>query len=511
MAEAVASPDDAPCNARFNTKDMQNSLEALRACPSPPNHAPRASRPQKLQVDPQGAVVSVASSSRQAVPVAPPTPDIEPSSTLPAQQTLGVPKSGLLTPDKSVSSVFDNSARQLPARSLSKALSGSDTRPQKLSGAYLYPLMAVEDGIRRKWASNLRPRIDDALANSGDIRSRLRFTQELIQAKKRGFARIVSRGAVKPTIVITVANKEDRQRARRRLRRLDWVAGMKQDCGVSLMVVINPDYPKLASGSSSERRTALDYTITMNVPSLTGILCGGRINLPAPSQMTGQNTCTFGGVIIIDGQLYGLTAGHGLVRRSLDPSFGTRETSINSKRSRVSEGGVEDPTSPFVFEEDDYSVLSGSDNISLANSSVNLDSNDMSSPMEMHWNTGISDQLETAMLFPTEMSQEEIKLRNCDWALVKVPNISKLNMNKYLNPNGEKVWHTVDRIASDIDPPAGAVTVIFAPDYTVNGYLSPNLASHCVGPYLLDVRLIVLEDDLREYAQVYIETYAYKL
>lgn len=432
-------------------------------------------------------------------PTPPTTPISSGSSVIPAQLgILNTAPTGTVTPQNSIFST-SHSAKQNSTKG-SIFHSGALKDCEKLREAYINAVMPIDRDIDNKWNLNVRGPLDKIL---DDIVQTRGVNQELMYAAPRKF-RKPRDSDFKPTIVVSVADAQDRKRVKRRIKELKWLEEKIHDCQLKLMVVIDP--VKLQSRGQAVQGTtsAISHETSLAAYTSTAWLCGRQIILLQPSEMTGEYTCTLGGVLVVDSKLYGLTAGHAFFSNPNPTTSSESRPSSSSDSIRIINESLDDLRNPFVFDEEDTDSMgphTDEDSASLASSLTGNQSEEVDTPSRVpgtkpdEW-PGIS--LPCTVVAPAAPSHSPRVARNCDWALVELPQSGLVEANAYYD-RGLGVEHRVSGSKTTLERPSGDVAVIFSPNNVVHGHLSPNSASHGVGPYLFDVRLVVLQEEIREY------------
>ena len=375
-----------------------------------------------------------------------------------------------------------------------------------LEEAHLYPLMLIDLEIETQWKKHVLKPVTEILDHK--VQDRLGYCQELVYAAKRGLWR--GKSPPKPTIVVSVATKADRDRVKKHCKKMPRLQKDIANCQLRLMVVIDPvNLQAVHSVTDPTSSSSMSTHITECTISVDG---GGRcaemISLPEPSAMTGEHTCTLGGTIVIKGKLYGLTAGHAFQLTHLDSV--RRSPSVYSASDCSAKTWLEDPQNPFVFPNDgdvgegeltDTCTRDGSTSptMSVASSKAYF-------PEALH--PSIDDNASEdrnairariiSPLAPTVNPDHPKRIvRNCDWAIVELPRAVRTRQNAYQRVDSHAIFD-VTRMAQETDRICGDVEVKLSHSTVARGCLSPNSTYYGVGPFLFDVRLVVLQRPLRK-------------
>lgn len=235
----------------------------------------------------------------------------------------------------------------------------------RLSGAQQQHLSALGCNIRKQgklyyslnmarsviddWEQDLKPRIDHHLSNlyqAGDL-----STQFVLASRHPDENRMT------PSVVILCLSKRQRKVILKSFKRSDWDERFREK-NLKLRVIIDTEFGEKAG---TDRRWALPrlsgpnpeiFGVSLTLPSSYPSLCGARIKLIYPERQgdsresdgTGRDEsksdnhalATLGGVIAIDGCLYGLTIAHAFGSYApLDINGGTTLQGLNDSNSSV--------------------------------------------------------------------------------------------------------------------------------------------------------------------------------
>lgn len=197
------------------------------------------------------------------------------------------------------------------------------------------------------WEQDLKPRIDDhldSLRSSGDS-----STQFILASRHP------EQNRMKPSVVILCLSKHQRKVILKSFRGRDWEDRFREK-NVKLRVIIDTEFgqragtdrgwalPRLSGPNPEVSRVS--FTIPQSHPSL----CGARIRLIYPeeqedsreakdagrdkSKSKKNGLATLGGIIAVDGCLYGLTIAHAFGSHSSQDSSG--ETTLQNVKDSAS-------------------------------------------------------------------------------------------------------------------------------------------------------------------------------
>ena len=237
--------------------------------------------------------------------------------------------------------------------------------PLQLSGTQQQHLSALGSNIRKQgklyyslnmarsviddWERDLNPRIDDHLSSlyqAGD------WSTQFILASRHP-----DENRMRPSVVILCLSKRQRKAILKSFKRSDWDERFREK-NFKLRVIIDTEFGEKAG---TDRRWALPrlsgpnpeiFRVSFTLPSSHPSLCGARIKLISSekqedsreadgagrddSKSEKHGLATLGGIIAIDGCLYGLTIAHAFGSHSLpDINEGTTLQSLNDSNSSV--------------------------------------------------------------------------------------------------------------------------------------------------------------------------------
>lgn len=483
----------------------------IQNLPSPPKEDPTLNPNPSQVTGTQHALIStqtqVATNSLGPAcgsPTPPPTPGTtgSPGTTLLQPANFGNAK-GSLTP-QTTGTTNSRSVASPGTSSSGQAVTNCGPRStlsRELKGAVLDLCMDINKQIEEKWEANVR-KLVNALV-SGAVRNSLRHEQEIMYAAKvRPWP--FGTGEKRPSIVVSVADSNDRKTVKKLLKQHQWLQDEISKCGLRLMVVEDP--AKLQSkGRLAEPTSATSlYKATLSTGSAAWSYCGATLT-SHPESKTSPAALALGGILIIDDAIYGLTAGHAFFDfgvAKLDTSSNETDRSSSESDNDLDEW-LDDPSNPFVFKEDDESFQDASTvNNALTSISGDIVPEKVSQILP---DPPKAKQLKSTRLYdvtvltpsinPSQRGENTLHHRNCDWALVELPPDVPIPPNRYFKSTEEV---PITRAVSDAARPSGLVQVVLPDNQILEGHLRANAASYRVGSCLFDVRLIYLDEMLRK-------------
>jgi hypothetical protein len=233
---------------------------------------------------------------------------------------------------------------------------------------------------------------------------------------------------------------------------------------------------------------------------LTSTACGLHLllNTSGPRK---QRHCTLGGLIVVNGAIFGLTAGHPFKDRFSNGSTHDRKDATVFE-SNVSE---QDDDEPFVFNDDDASSLeslSGSTSASSDNhaysSSTSVDYSDGEYIIPADSPTRKSPPY--SVTIPISVPKTSLTFENTpeylDWGVLETLPLSVSKLPNKITRIDPRYDTFVESIIST--PPQGEVAILIAGNGAQVGYLHSSPVTMRVNESVLEVRLITLEQVLCE-------------
>lgn len=358
----------------------------------------------------------------------------------------------------------------------------------------LYYSLNMARNLLEDWEQDLKPRIDDhldSLCSSGDS-----STQFILASRHPDENRM------KPSVVILCLSKHQRKVILKSFKGRDWEARFREK-NVKLRVIIDAEFGERAgpdrgwalprlSGSTPEV-SRVSFTIPQSHPSL----CGARIKLiyskeqedsweakgagRDESKSEKNGLATLGGIIAIDGCLYGLTIAH--VFGSHSPEDSSGETTIQSVKD--SDSSVDTASFSSSFEEslvDEFdSQLDAPSFIDLqfqqsSNSNFSTRDSDVSYDQEgIIVALGLGRHHDAYSSFPKTAPAHHRSPQHSDWALVQLE-FSFEHGNSYAKPGREELVDIVGVQSESMLHP-GEVWIIAGRSGVQAGALSDATAS----------------------------------
>jgi hypothetical protein len=294
-----------------------------------------------------------------------------------------------------------------------------------------------------------------------------------------------------PAIVITFDDKRERKEAYTFCSGLDWLETEREQHKFNLHVLLAERKAKVKKSMGldlDKACTAVEASIL--IPLEASTLCG--LTVFVRNERDGPNKkCVFGGLIKIDGVLYGLLARHPFDEANEDTA--TRPSSEDPDRaSNLSSDGEQPLTLSFKGSEEAEKAFPQPD-IDIAGSSGKTSE----SPRQGLSRESSMNHLSLRIrIYIPPTANAEKQEPDLDWALVDLSEIPRDLMSRILVPN--KVGNDlIDRLDNGQVGWEGTVKVAGAGPLPIPGHLHPLPVSLRLENSSHDVRLVVLEKPLR--------------
>ncbi|KAL8791249.1 MAG: hypothetical protein Q9213_000206 [Squamulea squamosa] len=343
----------------------------------------------------------------------------------------------------------------------------------------------MDDKLQAVWTQQIYDRLKQVLRNSIFTGTCL---QEFMMLGR-------SPDTLKPTLVINCGNASIRRQVEKILKTQGWLQELLKSNHLQCVTL----EVKLSPSSRISQCTTVAQVESNSVqvqPSAARTSCGSTVLI------SGQNGilqhCTLGGLLLVNGKIMGLTAGH---------PFQDFHHNALADQAQVAEDLDEDESSkncnePFIFNEDDDNTLDVS-----GTSSASLDMNVESSPASANGSPHDYNESTALSSLPVDLQQpnadtpsspsrvltpfNQIPFNDNDWALLEALPFdveSRPNNIEYLDSRHD--IH-INGIAST--GVCGEVIIGIRGNSPQLGYLCSSPAAMKMGKSILDVRLITLE------------------
>ena len=227
---------------------------------------------------------------------------------------------------------------------------------------YVSPSTPMDEKLQAIWLHQIRPRLSGVLHHEIPVGN---CVQEFMMAGRRP-------DTLKPSLVITCGDAATKKKVTKIFKRQGWLQNMLKTNRIMFLALAAETLLSAGQGSSVASMTKLSerYAVQLLPPGAT-TSCGlGILKSPANGHL--QHHCTFGGLIMVNGTMMGLTAGHPFSKaeRNDVPREPSDAAQITEDSSDDDSGSTSDE--PFVFNDAD----DGGANDQSTDSSVSLHETD---------------------------------------------------------------------------------------------------------------------------------------
>ncbi|KAI4116589.1 MAG: hypothetical protein LQ338_007683 [Usnochroma carphineum] len=361
--------------------------------------------------------------------------------------------------------------------------------------------MPMDEKIQTLWTGQIKSRLRAVL-----LRSIPRGTcvQEFMMVGKRP-------ESLRPTLVITCGDTATKKLVEKTFRSQNWLQELLKANHIMFVAMVAEVCLSAGPDADNASTVKLSGSYAVQVPP-SGVMtaCGLDLLIHGADDCTPRH-CTLGGLIVVNGETLGLTAGHPFskIRRERIPW-----EHLDVDRTVGDSGDEEDSTAssePFVFNGDDDDDNNDANGDSSASTS-SLDETDVlppptdgkphrrseasrpSSP-SINWYSSQAAILPASN--PARITPADDLLTDHDWALLEaLPPIVTSRPNKVAHIDLPRDF-LVEGIVSG--PACGEVTITTGGIGPQSGYLHSSPATMKVDKFVLEVHLITLERILRKF------------
>jgi hypothetical protein len=306
--------------------------------------------------------------------------------------------------------------------------------------------------------------------------------------------------ALKPTIVATCGDAATKKRVEKAFKAQGWLHALLRENGIMFIAFVAKTPLSMGLALPLTDAVMINECFSVLVPLGRLTTSCGLPLLVKTSKTKPQQNCTLGGLVRVDGEIFGLTGGHPF-QSHIDNRF--------DQASIVEGDGGSEDSEPFVFN-DNYDGSPRRSHSVTSQGSLYEPVNFSSTPML--GSTDIQNDLSKAFAAPTEWTQSydailpssnppktlssEPPVADCDWALLKMafhPITTLPNKISYTDPQQDIL---VERTTPG--PSHGEVTMIIASIGLQLGFLHLSPVTMKVNSSVLNLQLITLEHILRK-------------
>ena len=413
--------------------------------------------------------------------------------------------SSIIAPSPSlspVSELAESFSTIATATSTTEALADSYTPATSVSSLpqiftiqkyYVSPAMAIDEKIQNIWAREIKPRLSAILLH--DIPAGT-CVQEFMMAGKRI-------EALKPTLTITCGDSVTRKRVEKTFKSQRWLQELLKTNGITFIALVAKT--PLSAGPAKHLLGSLIIdrdTAACPLPFEARTSCGHGLI----ANIDTQQYCTLGGLLMVNGEILGLTARHPFESHEADQGSGQPEPlDMARDTNHISDDNISETSNElFVFNGDDSDTCSASSvsSVSLPEDVVpdSTSSNRTSYAQTRNELTlSYADRYFPIMRLPAPMgtsSYHEYR-ESYDWVLLEalpLPIITRPNKIAHIDPRHDVL---VEEVVTG--PAFGDVTIIIASIGPQLGCLHSSPATMKVEKTVLNVQLITLERALRKF------------
>ena len=363
---------------------------------------------------------------------------------------------------------------------------------------HVSPSMQVDPSIQIIWTQSIKSRL------SAELRmniSKGTCLQEFMMAGRRS-------SKLKPTLIVTCGDLATKREVEKTFKSQHWLQEILKTNHIMFVALVAQTPLSGAPGPNSDNLMDMSdcYAVQILPPgALTACGWNVQVNTKECSQ---QSHCTLGGLLMVGGEIMGLTAGHPFSTVGYSASeHGHPDIARNSESAKTDESSTIS-SDPFIFNEH---VDDDSDNESIASSISLLEtSHDVSRlpddpfygqrepvlvcPLSTAWHSPQS------LVLPTSMLSLDGAVNNLshhhDWALLKNLPCNVASLPNLITNIDRDPQILIEETTSAIT--GGEVTIMVAGTGVLPGYLHPSPATMKVDKVTIDVHLITLERILRK-------------
>ena len=393
------------------------------------------------------------------------------------------------------------------AKTTTEALAGTSTAATSLLSLpevftvqkfHVSPKMPIDEKVQAVWTRQVRSRFSAVLLHNIPKGT---CVQEFMMVGKRS-------DALKPTLIITCGDAITKKRVEKTFKSQGWLQELLKTNGIMFIALVakTPLSAGPATNSTGPLKMEKYYAVQL-LPSGATTSCGKALlvmDTHAPQH------CTLGGLLMVNGEILGLTARHPFEAYEADhtsvklylPDMAHDTKHIDNDESS------EMSNEPFIFNDDDDDA-SDTSNVSPISFQEDADVSSTSISGPFYGQTDslnafsskdwiVSQFAIVPRCTPTDTSYINEPLEDYDWALLEtLPPSVKTRPNKiaHINPRHDIL---IEEVASQLVD--GEVTVIIASIGPQLGYLHSSPVTMKVEKAVLNVRLITLERALRKFS-----------
>ena len=380
-------------------------------------------------------------------------------------------------------------------------------RMQKL---YICPNLQMNEELLSLWSEQILPRL------------KLELLHHLHNGTWLPEFLMVGKGPdkLKPCILVTCGDDATRKIVEKLYKKLKWLREKLKQTRITFIAVTRKISLCVSNYDAGSWSRVLTDTCKIVVSNDTTTLCGQRILLIALDRSTSA-CCTFGGVLTVNGRLYGLTTGHPFGDRRLnsDPEeYGTEGPATLLCESLEEGSGSH---SPILFDENRSESECSSDSSTLPPEEIEVipprAANSLGNLNHEHdfFNSEGTIVYEVKVVLPASSNLHNPRAntvnQDFDWALLDLGILPLIYPNE-VSFAGIRQEVATCRSSSEpfpTDPAQREVMVLVADTDPYMGHLIPTQACIKIRYSIFEVQLVTLNAHLRKYNDTKLDLYLY--
>ncbi|KAL8834533.1 MAG: hypothetical protein Q9170_003715 [Blastenia crenularia] len=393
----------------------------------------------------------------------------------------------------------ESSSVATPATTITEPISEAATAASSLlsfpqifsaQGSHFSPSMPMEESVKAIWARQIRSRFSTLLLHHIPKGT---CVQEFMMAGRRP-------DALKPTLIVTCGDARTKKKVEKTLKNQTWLQKLLKVNNIMFLALV-AETPLSAGPVSGIRcTTKLSESSAVLIAQFGATTSCGMGLLISDADNYSQQRCTLGGLLMVNGRLMGLTAGHAFL--NINHKIAARE--LPEATQDVEDFSDEESSSisadPFIFNGSDDvdvadTIASGiflHENFDIVSTSANGHGQNgglTPPPAPMEWICPQAAILPTTN--PTHASPTEVPLNGHDWALLEELPSAVISMpNKIASFDQD---HDILINETIRGPIWGEVTIATASIGPQQGILHSSPATMKVDENVLEVQLITME------------------
>jgi hypothetical protein len=395
---------------------------------------------------------------------------------------------------ESLSTITTTTTATEPQSEISTAATSVESLPQLfvVQKFHVSPNMPIDDEIKIVWTRQIKSRLSAILLHSIPTGT---CVQEFMMVGKKA-------NALKPTLVITCGDVETKKRVEKSFKSQIWLQELLKTNGIMFVALVANTALSAGPVLNPVGTLMLNECARVFLPSSATTSIGiPLIVTPCESQPTQQ--CILGGLLMVEGEAYALTAGHPF-QSHLKKEFPLQNSDIeHGIKGPEDEESSEASDEPFVFngDDDDRGDIS-STSVASFRTFGDLTPNWTVSPEPLQpspWKSylplgELSGRYNAIIPLPItqyDKSSNEPPV-HYDWALLRVLPDSMINLPNKITQANSNEEILVERIFSGL--PCGNIAILGAEKQ--QGCLHSSPVTMKVDELVLNVQLITLENRL---------------